>query len=103
MGNQEIGIHCGQACRLQERGGRGEGVLARNGGNDISIRHAQIVNLNKELAKLESEFEPPSRQLQGFLALPPSKELAKVELARSREELEGLEKDIAGEVSSLHV
>jgi len=82
---------------------RGEGVLARNGGNDVSIRHAQIVNLNKELAKLESEFEPPSRQLQGFLALPPSKELARVELARSREELEVLEKEIAGEISSLHV
>ena len=82
---------------------RGEGVLARNGGNDLSIRHAQIVELNKELAKLESECEPLSRQLQGFLALPPSKDLARVELAKSREELEVLEKEVAGEISSLHV
>ena len=82
---------------------RGEGVLARNGGNDLSIRHAQIVELNKELSKLESECEPLSRQLQGFLALPPSKDLARVELAKSREELEVLEKEVAGEISSLHV
>ena len=82
---------------------RGEGVLARNGGNDLSIRHAQIVELNKELSKLEAECEPLSRQLQGFLALPPSKDLARVELAKSREELEVLEKEVAGEISSLHV
>jgi len=82
---------------------RGEGVLARNGGNDESIRHAEILKLNKELLKLESECEPLSRQLQGYLALPPSKELAKVELASREEELEKLEKEVAGEISCLRV
>jgi len=82
---------------------RGEGVLPRNGGNDKSVRHNEIVRLNKELSKLEEESEPLSRQLQGFLALPPSKELAKVELAKSNQELELLERQVAGEISSLHV
>ena len=40
------------------------------------VRHQEIVRLNKELSKLEEESEHLSRQLQGFLALPPSKELA---------------------------
>ena len=67
---------------------KGVGVLPRNGGNDKSVRqHQQIVRLNKELSKLEEESEHLSRQLQGFLALPPSKELAKVELAKSNQEL----------------
>jgi len=82
---------------------KGEGVLARNGGNDTSIRHEEIVKLNSKLAKIEDELEPLSRQLQGFLALPPSRELAKVEIAKSREELELLERQVAGQISSLHV
>jgi len=82
---------------------RGEGVLARNGANDESIRHDKIVKLQKKLSELESECEPLIREQQGFLALPPSKELARVELARSTQELELLEKQVAGQISSLHV
>lgn len=82
---------------------KGEGVLVRNGGNDNSIRHLEIVKLNTKLTKLEDELEPLSRQLQGFLALPPSRQLAKVEIAKSRNELDLLERQVAGQISSLHV
>ena len=81
---------------------RGEGVLARNGANDESTRHDKIVKLQKKLSDLESECEPLIREQQGFLALPPSKELARVELARSTQEMELLEKQVAGQISSLH-
>ena len=82
---------------------RGEGVLTRNGGNDNTVRHEEIVKLRTKLAKVEEESEPLTRQLQGFLALPPSRELARVELAKSSEELEQLERLVAGQISSLHV
>jgi len=82
---------------------KGEGVLARNAGGAGEVRHGDIVKLNSELAKLEEECEPLSRQLQGFLALPPSRELARVELAKSNQELELLEREVAGQISSLHV
>ena len=52
---------------------------------------------------MEEECEPFCRPLQGFLALPPSRELARVELAKSNQELELLEREVAGEISSLHV
>ena len=44
-----------------------------------------------------------NRQLQGFLVLPPSRELARVELAKSNQELELLEREVAGEISTFHV
>ena len=47
---------------------------------------------------MEDESEPLSRQLKGFLALPPSKELAKVELTKSNQELELLEVQVAGHI-----
>eukprot|EP00092_Neocalanus_flemingeri_P014157 GFUD01015271.1.p1 GENE.GFUD01015271.1~~GFUD01015271.1.p1 ORF type:complete len:227 (+),score=96.26 GFUD01015271.1:291-971(+) len=87
----------------RKAGERGEGVLARNGGNEDSVKHKEIVRLSSKLVQLEEETEPLTRQLQGFLALPPSNELARVELAKSSAELEELEKQVAGQISSLHV
>ena len=79
-------------------------VPTRNaGGAGEAVRHGKIVKLNSELAKLEEECEPFCRPLQGFLALPHSRELARVELAKSNQELELLEREVAGEISSLHV
>jgi len=82
---------------------RAESVLTRNGANDNTVRHEEIVKLNNMLTNIEVETDPLSRQLQGFLSLPPSRELAKVELAKSREVLEILEKEVADQISSLHV
>ena len=45
-----------------------------------------------------------SRQLQGFLALSPSSwELVKGKLAKSIQELDLLEREVAGEIYSLHL
>ena len=62
------------------------------------VSHQEIVRLIKELSKFEKESEPFSRLLQGFLALPPSKELVK-----SNQELDLLKRQVAELISSLNV
>jgi hypothetical protein len=53
---------------------RMQGEAVRQGGN---------CKTKLEIAKLDEEREPLSRQMRGFLALGPSRELARVELTKS--------------------
>jgi len=78
---------------------RQEGVLVRNGAHDFTIRHEEIVKLNSRLVELEEKIGPLKSQLKGFLSLPPSNELARVELVKCKEELEQLESEISVEIS----
>ena len=48
-------------------------------------------------------FTFPPRELAGFLSLPPSLELGKVEVEGRRIELERLEREVQASISSLHV
>ena len=47
--------------------------------------------------------DPLQRELSGFLNLPPSIEMAKVEVAGKKAELEKLEREVESKISSLHV
>ena len=80
-----------------------EALLAKNGGNDPSIKHSEIVNLKDRLLSREEELKPLSRQLQGFLSLPPSVDMARMEVAKSELELENLDKQLTGSISDLHL
>ena len=80
-----------------------EAILSKNGGNDPSVKHEEIVNLKKRTDSLEETLAPLSRQLQGYLSLPPSVELARVELAKLEMEHEELEKKVSGSISNLHL
>merc|ERR1712107_388389 len=80
-----------------------EAILTKNGGNDVSIRHGEIVKQKEKLDHLEEELTPLSRQLQGFLSLPPSVDLAKVELTKCELELEELDQPVCGKISDLHL
>ena len=80
-----------------------EAVLIKNGGNDPSIKHKEIVKMKEKLDSLDEELKPLSRQLQGFLSLPPSVDLAKMELAKKEVELETLEQQLAGSISDMHL
>ena len=80
-----------------------EAILTKNGGNDVSIKHGEIVKQKEKLDHLEEELTPLSRQLQGFLSLPPSVDLAKVELTKCELELEELDQQVCGKISDLHL
>jgi hypothetical protein len=82
---------------------RGEAVLAKNGGSDPSLRHRPVGRLREDLRTAEAAAEPLARQLEGFLSLPPSLELATVEVAGRRDALRRLELEVQQKISSLHI
>jgi len=82
---------------------RSEAALARHGGADPNLRHGEIVKLKDKVDKVQSQVEPLKRELGGFLNLPPSIEMARVEVAGKKQELEKLEKEVESKISSLHV
>jgi hypothetical protein len=73
---------------------RGEAVLTKNGGSDPSLRHRPVGGLLKELRGVQEAAEPLAGQLEGFLSLPPSLELATVEVAARRDTLCHLELEV---------
>lgn len=82
---------------------RSEAALVRHGGADPNLRHGEIVKLKDKVDELQSQVEPLKRELGGFLNLPPSIEMARVEVAGKKQELEKLEKEVESKISSLHV
>ena len=60
------------------------------------VRHGRIVILNSELAKMEEDLR---RQFLHGPVMFPSRELARVELVKSYQELELLEREMARENS----
>jgi len=82
---------------------RSEAALVRHGGADPNLRHGEIVKLKDKVDEVQSQVEPLKRELGGFLNLPPSIEMARVEVAGKKQELEKLEKEVESKISSLHV
>jgi len=82
---------------------RSEAALVRHGGADLNLRHGEIVKLKDKVDEVQSQVEPLKRELGGFLNLPPSIEMARVEVAGKKQELEKLEKEVESKISSLHV
>ena len=75
----------------------------KNGGNDPTIEHSELVKLKLKLDQFEEELKPLKRQLDGYQALPPSVDMARIELAKSEVELENLEKQLSGSISEIHL
>jgi len=82
---------------------RSEAALVRHGGADPNLRHGEIVKLKDKVDEVQSQVEPLKRELGGFLNLPPSIEMARVEVAGKKQELDKLEKEVESKISSLHV
>jgi len=82
---------------------RSEAALVRHGGADPNLRHGEIVKLKDKVDEVQSQVDPLKRELGGFLNLPPSIEMARVEVAGKKQELEKLEKEVESKISSLHV
>jgi len=82
---------------------RSEAALVRHGGADPNLRHGEIVKLKDKVDEVQSQVEPLKRELGGFLNLPPSIEMARVEVAGKKQQLEKLEKEVESKISSLHV
>jgi len=80
-----------------------EAILTKNGGNDPSIKHGGLIKLKDKLAQLDEDLKPLTRQLQGFMSLPPSVELARVELSKCELELENIDGQLTGSISDLHL
>lgn len=82
---------------------RGEASMIRSGGADTNIRHTAVVRLRQKVEEVQGQVDPLQRELSGFLNLPPSIEMAKVEVAGKKAELEKLEREVESKISSLHV
>jgi len=82
---------------------RGEASLIRNGGADTQLRHGEVVKLRQKVEEVQGQVDPLQRELGGFLNLPPSIEMARVEVAGKKQELEKLEREVESKISSLHV
>jgi len=78
-------------------------TLCKNGGNDSTIEHSELVKLKLKVDHLEEELKPLKRKLDGYQSLPPSVEMARIELAKSEVELENLEKQLSGSISEIHL
>ena len=78
-------------------------TLCKNGGNDSTIEHSELVKLKLKVDQLEEELKPLRRQLDGYQALPPSVDMARIRLAKSELELENLEKQLSGSISEIHL
>jgi len=82
---------------------RGEASLVRSGGADTKLRHSEAVRLRRKVEEVQNQVDPLQRELGGFLNLPPSIEMSRVEVAGKKQELEKLEREIESKISSLHV
>ena len=82
---------------------RSEAALVRHGGADPTLRHGEIVKLKDKVDEVQSQVESLKRELGGFLNLPPSIEMARVEVAGKKQELDKLDKEVESKISSLHV
>ena len=82
---------------------RGEASLMRSGGADTQLRHSEVVRLRRKVEEVQGRVDPLQRELGGFLNLPPSIEMARVEVAGKKQELEKLERGVESKITSLHM
>ena len=80
-----------------------ESLLFKLTGGDASLHHARVEELQKELHIVDKETGEARRQITGFLNLPPSIHLARVEIARAEKELQCLTDQVQENISALHL
>ena len=126
-----IFVRLGEAVTVGEKGGKEDSVLAanqskkldfmyakekqyksslekdetlfhKNTGGDSSLTHSNMEKLSAELAGLELEVEEARRQISGYLNLPPSCDLARVEISKAEKELMNLSEQVNSRISTLH-
>jgi len=73
------------------------------GGDTTSFKHANVVKIEAELRAVEGEIEEAQRQLTSYLNLPPSVDLARVEVTKAENELQKLTAQVNFNLSSLHL
>lgn len=80
-----------------------EALLFKNRAGEENLNHSTILKLEKEIASLEGEVADARRQISGYLNLPPSCDLAKVEICKAEKELAILSEQVNQNISSLHL
>lgn len=82
---------------------RKEATLSKNGGGDTTLRHSHVVGLSAELSELQNKIQPAQREITGFLKLPPSCDLARVEVSRAEAELRSLTEAVNSRLATMHL
>jgi len=80
-----------------------ESILMKNTNGDQTLRHSAVENLARELQSLQKELETAKRQITGYLDLPPSLDLAKVEISKVEGELRELSEQVNHNISTMHL
>jgi len=80
-----------------------ESLIQKNTGGDQTLRHSNIETLARELQTLENELDTAKRQITGYLDLPPSLDLAKVEISKAEKELKELTAQVSNNISTMHL
>eukprot|EP00088_Acartia_fossae_P069755 TRINITY_DN9190_c0_g1_i1.p1 TRINITY_DN9190_c0_g1~~TRINITY_DN9190_c0_g1_i1.p1 ORF type:complete len:275 (-),score=84.48 TRINITY_DN9190_c0_g1_i1:368-1192(-) len=68
-----------------------------------ALSHARVVEVEAEWAGLDQQLEEARRQITGYLNLPPSLDLARVEIAKAERELASLTEQVNNSISSFHL
>ena len=72
-------------------------------GCEKSLRHENIEILSNQLQELEVKVEEANRQLSGYLNLPPSLDLARVEVTKASNQLRSLSAQVERSIQSMHL
>jgi len=78
-------------------------VFHKNTGCEKSLRHENIEILSNQLQELEVKVEEANRQLSGYLNLPPSLDLARVEVTKASNQLRSLSAQVERSIQSMHL
>jgi len=75
----------------------------KNTGDDPTLKHANIEALAEKLHTLECEMDESKRQIAGYLNLPASCDLARVEIAKAERQLAELTEKVNHNISTMHL
>jgi len=72
-------------------------------GGDKNLTHHNIKQLEEKIIGLEKDVEEAKRTISGYLNLPPSMEMAKLEISKAEAELEELTSQLNINIASVHL
>jgi len=78
-------------------------LLHKTTGGDQGLRHENIETLAAQLHDLEARVDEANRQISGYLNLPPSLDLARVEVAKAGNELRALTMQVDRNIQSINL
>lgn len=81
---------------------KGEALFARDGGGDPTLRHSHVASLSGELSALKGKVQSAQSEIAGFQKLPPSCDLARVEVSKAEAELTVLTEAVNTKLSSIN-